>query len=195
VDRIYYNLDIQYWISKLGGEKMSKLIILGLLKNKPMHGYEIQTIIQESRIDQWANVLSGSIYYALNKMEDDGIIETVKEERTGARIRKIYGITEKGEAEYFILLKGHLLTQPHSLKSDFMLSLALIGQLPKEEAKQVLEENLISLERTRKEWQLGAENKSKSGIYNPIMELAFENTLQIIEADIEMIKKVSKHFS
>ena len=169
---------------------MSKLIILGLLKNKPMHGYEIQTIIQESRMDQWANVLSGSIYYALNKMEDEGIIETVKEERTGARIRKIYGITEKGEAEYFVLLKDYLRSQPHSLKSDFMLSLAMVGQLPKEETLSILQENLHILEATKTEWHLGQANKSVSGVYHPIMELAFENTLQHIDADIQMVKKV-----
>ena len=169
---------------------MSKLIILGLLKNKPMHGYEIQTIIQESRMDQWSNLLSGSIYYALNKMEDEGLVVTVKEERTGARIRKIYGITEKGEEEYMVLLKDHLRSQPHSLKSDFMLSLAMIGQLPKEEAMNILEENLRALDTTKKEWELGKANKMKSGAYNPIMELAFDNTLQVIEADIQMIHKV-----
>lgn len=169
---------------------MSKLIILGLLKNKPMHGYEIQTIIQESRIDQWANVLSGSIYYALNKMEDEGIIETVKEERTGARIRKIYGITEKGESEYFVLLKEYLGSQPHSLKSDFMLSLAMVGQLAKEEALRILEDNLLALEAAKREWELGQANKASSGAYNPIMDIAFENTLQHINVDIEMIQNV-----
>ncbi|WHY01565.1 PadR family transcriptional regulator [Neobacillus sp. DY30] len=172
---------------------MSKLIILGLLKKKPMHGYEIQTIIQESRMDQWANVLSGSIYYALNKMEDEGIIETVKEERTGARIRKIYGITEKGEQQYYVLLKQHLGSQPHSLKSDFMLSLAMIDQLSKQEAIQILEDNLRNLEASKREWELGQGNKAASGAYNPIMEIAFESTLQIIEADIQMIQKVINH--
>ena len=169
---------------------MSKLIILELLKNKPMHGYEIQIIIQESRMDQWANVLSGSIYYALNKMEDEGLVVTVKEERTGARIRKIYGITEKGEEEYMVLVKDHLHSQPHSLKSDFMLSLAMLGQLPKEEAMNILEENLRALDTTKQEWELGKANKMKSGAYNPIMELAFDNTLRVIEADIQMIHKV-----
>jgi DNA-binding PadR family transcriptional regulator len=135
------------------------------------------------------NVLSGSIYYALNKMEDEDIIEIVKEERTGTRIRKIYGITEKGEEEYFVLLKDHLRSQPHSLKSDFMLSLAMIGQLPKEEAINILEENLHALETIKKEWELGKVNKMNSGAYNPIMGLAFENTLQIIEADIQMVNK------
>nr|WP_263323303.1 PadR family transcriptional regulator [Neobacillus sp. Marseille-Q6967] len=174
---------------------MSKLIILGLLKNKPMHGYEIQTTIQESRMEQWANVLSGSIYYALNKMEEEGIIETVKEERTGARIRKIYGITKKGEEQYLILLKEQLSSQPHSLKSDFLLSLAMIEQMPKEDALNILEENLLMLELARKEWEMGKRNKAASPAYSPLMEIAFDNSLQIIDADLDMIKKVIKQIN
>lgn len=172
---------------------MSKLIILGLLKNKPMHGYEIQTIIQVSRVDQWANVLSGSIYYALNKMEEEGIIETVKEERTGARIRKIYGITAKGEEEYVNLLKDHLHTPPHSLKSDFMVSLAMISQLPKDEAITLLKSNLSQLEKAKSEWEMGKMNKTISGAYNQVMEFAFDTTLEIIEADIKLINNVIHH--
>lgn len=172
---------------------MSKLIILGLLKNKQMHGYEIQTIIQESRIDQWANVLSGSIYYALNKMEEDGSIETVKEERTGARIRKIYSITEKGENEYLNLLKEHLSNQPHTLKSDFMLSLAMVDQLPKEEAVTLLSKNVHDLQELKQSWLAGKENKANSGAYHPVMRYAFDNTLQIIDADIELVEKVIKY--
>jgi DNA-binding PadR family transcriptional regulator len=160
-----------------------------------MHGYEIQTIIQESRVDQWANVLSGSIYYALNKMEEEGTIKVVKEERTGARIRKVYAITESGEELYQKLLRDNLKLQPHSLKSDFMLSLAMIHQLPKEEALSILEENLANLEKIKAEWETGKANKSKTAAYNPIMEYAFDHTIQIIESDIQLIKKTISYLA
>jgi DNA-binding PadR family transcriptional regulator len=174
---------------------MSKLIVLGLLRNKEMHGYEIQTIIQESRIDQWANVLSGSIYYALNKMEEEAVIEAIKEERTGARIRKIYKITKRGEEEYQKLLRETLKLQPHSIKSNFMLSLSMIHHLPKDEALSILNENLEQLASTKQEWAIGKENKSKTIIYNSIMEYSFDNTLQIIDADIQLIKKTIEFIS
>jgi DNA-binding PadR family transcriptional regulator len=177
----------------LGVNRLSKLIILGLLKNKAMHGYEIQSIIQVSRVEQWANVLSGSIYYALNKMEEEGIIETVKEERTGARIRKIYGITTRGEEEYQRLLKEQLQITPHSLKSDFMVSLALIEQLPKEDATLILESNLRQLERNKLEWQNGQMNKSITSGYNTVMEYAFDCTLEIIDADIKLVTNVLEY--
>ncbi|QOR67965.1 PadR family transcriptional regulator [Cytobacillus suaedae] len=174
---------------------MTKLIVLGLLRNKEMHGYEIQTIIQESRMDRWSNVLSGSIYYALNKMENEQIIEVVKEERTGARIRKIYKITENGEQQYQQLLRENLKLQPHSLKSDFMLSLAMIQQLPKDEARSILEENLAQLNKLKAEWQLAKQAKADTSVYNPIMEYSFDNNLQVINADIELVTKTLEYLS
>jgi DNA-binding PadR family transcriptional regulator len=155
-----------------------------------MHGYEIQSIIQESRMDQWANVLSGSIYYALNKLEEEGTIKAVKEERTGARMRKIYRITPQGEEEYKKLLKENLKAAPHSLKSDFMLSLSMAEQISKEEIIPILQDNLNQLRKIKTEWIKGKEIKAKTPAFNPLMEYSFDNTLQVLEADIQLLEKV-----
>ncbi|SDF45000.1 Transcriptional regulator PadR-like family protein [Fontibacillus panacisegetis] len=69
---------------------MTRFVVLSFLRMKEMHGYEIQNLIQMSKIEQWANLLSGSLYHALNNLEKESKIETSREERTGARIRKIY---------------------------------------------------------------------------------------------------------
>ena len=100
---------------------VTNLIVLGFLRMRPMHGYEIQQLIQQSRMDDWANVLSGSIYYALNKMEQDGLIRAEAEVRTGNRLRKIYAITEEGEAQFREMVRESLTAGPHSVKSDLAL--------------------------------------------------------------------------
>jgi DNA-binding PadR family transcriptional regulator len=81
------------------GDKMVRLIILYYLNIKSTHGYEIQKYIQVTGVNQWANVKSGSIYYALSKMEKAGEVKLIKETIHGSRTRKIYEITEKGRAE------------------------------------------------------------------------------------------------
>lgn len=91
---------------------MTNLILLALLRERPMHGYELQQLIQTSRMDTWTNLLSGSIYYALNKMEQDGLLRTEAEERTGARLRKIYAITEAGEEMFQQMLRQSLTITP-----------------------------------------------------------------------------------
>jgi len=170
---------------------MANLIILALLRDRPMHGYEIQQYIQMSRMDEWANLLSGSIYYALNKMEQDGLIRAEAEERTGARLRKIYGITEKGEELFLQLVRESLTLAPHSVKSDFSVSLNWIEAIPKEEALELLEQNLRQVEETLAHWRHGKEIKGQYGL-SPVAIASFDNAIAILEQDIHFIKKIKE---
>lgn len=168
---------------------VTNLIVLGFLRMRPMHGYEIQQLIQQSRMDDWANVLSGSIYYALNKMEQDGLIRAEAEVRTGNRLRKIYAITEEGEAQFREMVRESLTAGPHSVKSDLALGLAWIDAVPKEEAIRLLERNLEQVERTREQWLIGREIKGGLGL-TPIVTAAFDNAISVLELDIAYLKRL-----
>ncbi|WP_042168629.1 PadR family transcriptional regulator [Paenibacillus gorillae] len=168
---------------------MTNLIVLSLLRMRPMHGYEIQQLVQTNRMDTWTNLLSGSIYYALNKMEQDGLILTEAEERTGARLRKIYAITEKGEMHFQQTVRDTLTIPPHSVKSDFSLGLSWIESIPKEEALGLLEQNVKQVEQTLAEWHFGKQIKSQYGL-SPIAEASFDNAMSLLEQDIRYLKTV-----
>ncbi|MGZ9586556.1 PadR family transcriptional regulator [Paenibacillus marinisediminis] len=168
---------------------MTNLIILSFLRQRQMHGYEIQQLIQLSRMDVWANVLSGSIYYALNKMENEGLIEAVAEERTGARIRKVYGITEQGEQLYQQMIRETLTSTPHSAKSEFSLGLIWIEDIPKPEAIGLLEKNLAQVEQSLAQWKLGKEIKGQNGL-TPIVIATFDNAIALHEQDIAFLKQI-----
>jgi DNA-binding PadR family transcriptional regulator len=168
---------------------VTNLIILALLRQRPMHGYEIQQIIQTSRMDAWANMLSGSIYYALNKLEQEELIVTQAEERTGARIRKIYAITGKGDELFRKLVREKLTLSPHSVKSDFSLALNWIETLPKEEALELVKGNLLQVEQTLAQWQSGKEIKGRYGL-SPFVEASFDNAMALLEQDIAFLKKI-----
>jgi DNA-binding PadR family transcriptional regulator len=168
---------------------VTNLIVLGFLRMRPMHGYEIQQLIQQSRMDDWANLLSGSIYYALGKMEQDGLIRAEAEVRTGNRLRKIYAITEEGEARFREMVRESLLSSPHSMKSDLALGLAWIDAVPREEAIRLLERNLEQVERTREQWLVGREIKGSYGL-SPIVMAAFDNAIGVLELDIAYLKRL-----
>ncbi len=83
----------------------TQLVLLGLLHNKPLHGYELKHIIQEHMSD-WTNIAFGSIYFALGKLHENGFIEKISEEKIGNRpYRNIYKITGKGKNEFLSLLR------------------------------------------------------------------------------------------
>ena len=168
---------------------MVNLIILALLRTKPMHGYEIQQMIQMSRMDEWANLLSGSIYYALNKMEQEGLVRAEAEERTGARLRKIYAITDKGEELFRQLVRESLTLPPHSVKSDFAVGLNWIEAISREEALELLNRNLRQVEETLERWRYGKEIKSRYGL-SPFAVASFDNAIAILEQDIRYLKKI-----
>ena len=168
---------------------MTNLILLSFLRQRPMHGYEIQQLIQLSRMDVWANVLSGSIYYALSKMENEGLIQAAAEERTGARVRKIYSITEEGERLFQQMIRDTLTLPPHSAKSDFSLGLNWIEDIPVPEAVSLLEQNLKQVEESLAQWHTGKEIKGQYGL-SPIVLATFDNAIALLEQDAAFLKKV-----
>jgi DNA-binding PadR family transcriptional regulator len=83
----------------------TRLVILGLLRERPLYGYEIKSII-EDHMGDWTNIAFGSIYFALGKLSDEGVIEKVATEQAGNRpSRSIYQITKAGRDEFLRLLR------------------------------------------------------------------------------------------
>lgn len=167
----------------------TNLILLSFLRERPMHGYEIQQLIQKSRMDIWTNILSGSIYYALNKMEAEGLIAATAEERTGARIRKIYSITAAGEQLFQQMVREALKLAPHTPKSDFSLALNWIDSIPAPEAVALLEENLKQVETSLEQWRLGKRIKGEYGL-SPIAVASFDHAIAQLEQDIVYLQQV-----
>jgi DNA-binding PadR family transcriptional regulator len=82
-----------------------RLVLLGLLRDHPMHGYEIKQTI-EDRMGDWTSIAFGSIYHALAKLTGEGLIEKAAVEQEGSRpSRTIYQITDSGRAEFMRLLR------------------------------------------------------------------------------------------
>lgn len=72
-------------------------ILLGLLAEQPMHGYELRAAFEERLGAVW-NLNFGQVYPALDKLADQGLLEIHTEPR-GGRDRKIYLIREEGRQE------------------------------------------------------------------------------------------------
>lgn len=69
-----------------------KYVILGLLEEQPMHGYEVMQRLEEES-GGYYTASPGSVYPVLQMLEDLGHVEV--EDREG---KKVYSITESGRA-------------------------------------------------------------------------------------------------
>ena len=82
-----------------------RLYILGALAELgAMHGHQIRREAQTNRTELWTDIKVGSLYAALSRMADEGIIEAVRTERSGnLPARTVYAITDTGRQELAVL--------------------------------------------------------------------------------------------
>lgn len=98
----------------------AEVLILGMLYTKPLHGYELNKLLEERGVRQWANIGFSSIYYLLEKLENRGLIKT---KGAVAKARKTFSITSEGKKVCKAQTKK-LLSQRVANKNPVMTGLA-----------------------------------------------------------------------
>jgi DNA-binding PadR family transcriptional regulator len=114
-------------------------MILGLVKwMQPVHGYDVRRELQSWRAEEWACVAPGSIYHALRKLAEEGLLEEVATEKPGARpARTTYRVTPKGEAEFEEMLRQYWWGYQQPI-DPFLAGFGFLPALPRREAAAAL---------------------------------------------------------
>jgi DNA-binding PadR family transcriptional regulator len=173
----------------------TRLVILGLLRERPLYGYEIKKIVEEHMGD-WTNIAFGSIYFALRKLAEEGFIEQVAVEQEGSRpARTIYQVTDAGRAEFLRLLRAVWReVERHYYEID--IGLAFMEALPLEEVKDYLRERIGQLKGTlRHVGEHKAEQMAREKV--PATAVAvFDHSLAHFEAELawtrDLLEKVEQ---
>src|SRR3970040_1003608 len=99
----------------------AELAILGLVLEKPRHGYEIEQVIEARGMREWTEVGFSSIYYILKKLETERLCRSQTERQSGrGPARRVYQITPAGEKAWREATRGAL-SGPHNMPSPFLL--------------------------------------------------------------------------
>jgi DNA-binding PadR family transcriptional regulator len=121
-----------------------ELAVLGLLKERPMHGYQLSRELGDSLGGLW-RVSYGSLYPTLRRLERDGAIESQAGDERGARRKKVYRITSAGERLFLELLQE----APQDTQTEdarFRMRLAFFRYLPPETRIRLLERRRQALQ-------------------------------------------------
>jgi DNA-binding PadR family transcriptional regulator len=113
----------------------ARILILGvLLRRQPIHGYDVRRELENWNAEEWANIAYGSIYFALSKMAEEGLVEAVNEtDQAGKRAgRTEYRITEKGRAEFDRLLRLYWWERKPVI-DPFQVAVTFMDKLPRDE--------------------------------------------------------------
>ena len=114
---------------------MLELPILGLLKQEPMHGYQLSKELTDALGGFW-RVSYGSLYPTLKRLQKQNAVE-IQEAPVGGRRKNTYRITDTGEAMFEELLSEN--SQEGSEDTRFRMRLAFFRYLKPETRIRLLE--------------------------------------------------------
>ena len=119
--------------------KKTRYVILGLLQEEALSGYEIKKIINIRMSFFWQESF-GQIYPELSKMKEEGLVETAGSESTGkSKVEKIrYKITPLGKAALKSWMEAE--NEKDHIRSEFLLKMYFATEDNTEEIKRHLEE-------------------------------------------------------
>jgi DNA-binding PadR family transcriptional regulator len=104
------------------------LVLLSLLAERPMHGYEINAILEERKIRDWAGVSRPQIYYSLEKLTKLRLIRmTAAEGPAAGPERRVFATTPLGRQRLADALEANHWTSAH-VYQPFLTWLALSWQ-------------------------------------------------------------------
>src|ERR671928_374209 len=121
------------------------LAVMALLYERPMHPYEMVSLMRERGKHESVRLRYSSLYSVVSALEREGLIvprETVREGRRPERT--VYEITDTGREEFLTWLR-ELLREPVKEYTQFAAGLSFLPGLPPEEAIALLEERVERL--------------------------------------------------
>ena len=121
------------------------MAVLELLLEKPMHPYEMAQVLRTRHIEARANIKPGSLYHAVERLEQHGHIEIVDTQREGRRPeRTVYGVTESGRDAFTERAKAMIGTVVPDYP-EYVSGLSALNELDREDALEELRTRALKL--------------------------------------------------
>src|SRR5258705_1458176 len=170
-----------------GGMRLTTpdLVILSLLAERPMHGYEVNATLENRKIRDWAAVSRPQIYYALDKLTSLGLIRAIAEHSASAGPeRRVLQTTEQGRRHLTDALERAHWTHTR-VHQPFLTWLALSWQARPRAFRKQLEQRREFLERQLAEEQTTLKDVLKE-VGHPYHEAVWMLKLVIEQMEVEL---------
>lgn len=115
-----------------------RTICLGILTRGDTTGYEIKKLFEEDGYQHFIEASFGSIYPALNRLTEEGLVSVREEAQEKRPDRKVYSITQAGRTAFVGALMKPLPEDRH--RSPFVFAMLFSHLLPPERVRSMLEE-------------------------------------------------------
>jgi DNA-binding PadR family transcriptional regulator len=164
-----------------------ELAILGALKEKPMHGYELKKRLSYLLGHLW-KISFGSLYPALKRLEAKNAVEKAYTVKEKTRNRYVYRITPEGEEVFQKLLVDTRKSSEITDSDKFSLRLAFFQYMDPEMRLWLLEKRRNYLEERLKELSgIGKVRERDSDSYRQGL---YRHRQELLQSDITWLNEM-----
>jgi len=164
------------------------LAVMALLYERPMHPYEMVSLMRERGKHESVRLRYSSLYSVVSALEREGLImlrETVREGRRPERT--VYEITGAGREEFLTWLR-ELLREPVKEYTQFAAGLSFLPALPPEEAVALLKERVLRLEEETEEMRSRLDTAMEQFRLPRLFLVEAEHELMLREAELAWVR-------
>jgi DNA-binding PadR family transcriptional regulator len=129
-----------YQLTSLG------ISVLALLRERPMHGYEMFQTLRQRHADRVVKVRPGSLYHVVDRLTEEKLIRQAATTRDGKRPARVtYEITDAGAEALGERVRELIATPVHEF-SEFVVALAEIDTVDLDTAANAVDDRVGALE-------------------------------------------------
>jgi DNA-binding PadR family transcriptional regulator len=176
-------------VSKRKATNPLALAVMALLYERPMHPYEMVSLMRERGKHESVRLKYSSLYSVVEALEREGLILSLETVREGRRPeRTIYGLTEAGRVEFLTWLR-ELLREPAKEYTRFAAGLTFLPALSPDEAAGLLEERVRLLEAEVEEMRALLDGVMERGL-SRLFLIESEHELVLREAELRWVREL-----
>ena len=124
------------------------LAVLATVVQRPMHRYEMASVMRARGKDRDMDIKWGSLYTVVQNLERNGFLEPIGVTRQGARPeRTVYQITDAGRDE-LVAWTRELIAEPQAEHTRFVAGLSVLAVLTPQDVIDLLRARLERLTRS-----------------------------------------------
>lgn len=138
------------------------LLLLGMLMERPMHGWEQFRRIQAEGVEEWLRVSFAGVYYRLGKLHEQELVAKAWEQKGRRTPKSVYRLTEKGRAAFYATLEAKAVrTERPNL--DYGIVIFLLDKLPPQRAIALLKQRQAFLAEQAQELEIAMSRELEIG--------------------------------
>ncbi len=168
----------------------AELAILSLLAEGPSYDHELHTTIETRGLRKWTAIGSSSMYYVLDKLEKQGLVEHIVDPHADGIGPRRFRISQAGIGVLQTAVSD-LLSTPHAYDKSFELGLANLHVLKPSQVRTALQNRrqdmAMRLSRLRDERD---EVKQSSGAFQ--IDALFNHHISMMESEMAWLDEFTQ---